>query len=1039
MAQSIKRFHCLVLLLVALMPFLVQAKDEAILVLASAIGKGELETIERLLAGGLDPNQRVPGAHLQYTPLALAVNANQLAITRALLKAGADPRIEDGNGDTVMTMAADPEHLPMAKLLIEHGVSIDVRNKAGITALMRVAPYAASAEIKTILDLGADPNLVDPEGNSALMLAVGNNKLATVELLVTAGAKVDLLNKNGQSALQLVFDIDGYKDESEATPEIVKLLINHGANINQRDSEERTPLLRAVSSLYLKPLAIRALLDFKPDIRVRDKDGRDALFHTVLKDNPKLPYQRLIELGADVTTVDNDDTDLLMLAAGNSNPEQVRFFLDKGLSPKNKDKQGASAVHDAARCGRYDSSPEVRELTAQRTVKVLKLLESHGGSLTSANAEGLTPLHFAAIAGTAPVVAYLLPHYPAADLPDQDGDTPLHLAAGYGSVSVIELLLPAYTSIDLRNGEESTPLMTASASGHQDCILRLLAAGANINAVDKNGVSAFSAAFARDDIAHVRFLLEHGADPKSLADPDAELLRAARQFHLRPIPLDDYFYLIDLLSGIVRDVNSLDADKMSALMWVSASNQLPALKALLKHHPDLNLRSPDGRTALMWAASSGASEVMQALREAGADGALRDSTGRTATELLEWLRSAKSTSRIELPEGATSLFERVKRSRQEALRDYLKQDDWSLDDRVAGIPPLHLAAALGDIDAIGTLLKRGAPPNQRIGDQSTPLMEAAANGHLEAVEFLLGHGADPALRGTHRQRAIDHAVGYGHAEIARLLLAQNDSLCADETLLLINLVRRGDKELLRDFLKAGASIPPPGQRVDGGEPFGNKTTSSDTPLLAAAVHVDREMLRMFFEFATATGADDRDFLISALHHAADAGRLDNIRFLVEERKVDPNAILSDSLGGVFSMGASEPEGKGEKPIKGFSALSRALENEHDEVVRYLVQKGAAITGRTRSGGPPLNFVVEHHRQEMLRFFLKNKAPTHFVDFNGRTALHVAAESNDEASVRLLLEHGANPQTMDSKGLTPLDLATRKQAGETIALLKKHAK
>jgi ankyrin repeat protein len=84
------------------------AKEEAILVLVRAIEKGELKTVQALLATGIDPNQRIPDSHLNHTPLFLAVKANQLAIIEELLKEGAAQAIEDDNGNPVITMAADP-------------------------------------------------------------------------------------------------------------------------------------------------------------------------------------------------------------------------------------------------------------------------------------------------------------------------------------------------------------------------------------------------------------------------------------------------------------------------------------------------------------------------------------------------------------------------------------------------------------------------------------------------------------------------------------------------------------------------------------------------------------------------------------------------------------------------------------------------------------------------------------------------------------------------------------------------------------------
>jgi hypothetical protein len=51
-------------------------------------------------------------------------------------------------------------------------------------------------------------------------------------------------------------------------------------------------------------------------------------------------------------------------------------------------------------------------------------------------------------------------------------------------------------------------------------------------------------------------------------------------------------------------------------------------------------------------------------------------------------------------------------------------------------------------------------------------------------------------------------------------------------------------------------------------------------------------------------------------------------------------------------------------------LSRALEEGHLDVVRYLIGRGARITGRTRSGSPPLTFVIEHRKPELLNLLGK---------------------------------------------------------------------
>jgi ankyrin repeat protein len=83
------------------------------------------------------------------------------------------------------------------------------------------------------------------------------------------------------------------------------------------------------------------------------------------------------------------------------------------------------------------------------------------------------------------------------------------------------------------------------------------------------------------------------------------------------------------------------------------------------------------------------------------------------------------------------------------------------------MPPLHLAAALGDIVAIKELIKRGVSPDHAQENHFTPLMTAAANGKSNAVEYLLEQGADPSLGDIHGNRAVYLAANLNHHETGR--------------------------------------------------------------------------------------------------------------------------------------------------------------------------------------------------------------------------------------------------------------------------------
>ena len=665
----------------------------------------------------------------------------------------------------------------------------------------------------------------------------------------------------------------------------------------------------------------------------------------------------------------------------------------------------------------------------------MKHLQLRGASISEADKKGRTPLHLAALEGYATVVAYLLPFYPDIDLPDAEGITPLHAAAGSASLATLEALMPKVRQVEVRTPKGETPFHYASSRGDQDVMMRLLEAGADIDATDNEGNSALGYALSRLYFDSARFLVSKGADPKKLSLPATRLLAAARLFNDRPIAAADYAFLVGIFSAIVTDIDARDADGMTALMWVAASNVPDAVKAVLAHGPDQNLRSPDGRTALMWAGSARAEKAMQLLKDAGADEALRDPSGRSAADWLAWANGPPFRDTAGIPREGETLVDETIRVRREALEAYLKQGTWNAKDRITGSSPLHLAASLDDTAAISTLLERGAAVNQILEEGETPLMEAAAAGQLAAVELLLVKGANPAMRDGQKQRAIDHAIALHRTAVVRLLLHREQAFSKDESPALVAIIRSGDLDLFREILAAGASIPPYPGPLTGEDPFEQRDHDPAAVLNAAALHPDASFLRICAEFPAATGASISAFLVKALHHAADQGRLQSVKFLIEELKADPNALLSASFGGTSVGLFGEPEDDGQREILGYSPLSRALEGDYFEIVRYLVSRGATIAGRTRRGEQPLSYTITHHQPELLRLFLDHGASTELRDFDGYTALHHAASANDEDTLRLLLEKGADRNAKSKKGKTPLDLAREINASAAVKLLE----
>lgn len=174
-----------------------------------------------------------------WTPLHVAVTADNQPVVAVLLDKGADVNTTDKYGRTPLMSGQSAE---IAKLLIERGANVNARSGlTGGTPLIIVAGlvpkqinYPLEAKAALLLAKGADVNAVDNYGRTALMAAAPLARAGMVQLLLKHGAKATMRNKNGVNALDMaLFFAPGPPSASDdentkAYYEIQKALRAHG-------------------------------------------------------------------------------------------------------------------------------------------------------------------------------------------------------------------------------------------------------------------------------------------------------------------------------------------------------------------------------------------------------------------------------------------------------------------------------------------------------------------------------------------------------------------------------------------------------------------------------------------------------------------------------------------------------------------------------------------------------------------------------------------------------------------------------------------
>jgi uncharacterized protein len=108
------------------------------------------------------------------------------------------------------------------------------------------------------------------------------------------------------------------------------------------------------------------------------------------------------------------------------------------------------------------------------------------------------------------------------------------------------------------------------------------------------------------------------------------------------------------------------------------------------------------------------------------------------------------------------------------------------------------------------------------------------------------------------------------------------------------------------------------------------------------------------------------------------------------------------------------------------------------IVRLIIERGADVN--VADGGQhwtALHFAARDHNTEIVRQLLQSGAAVDPVDAFGNTPLWRAvmeAGSNLD-TIRQLLRHGADPHRKNSKGIAPTDLARSTGRDDIVALFK----
>ncbi|HLJ51507.1 MAG TPA: ankyrin repeat domain-containing protein [Bryobacteraceae bacterium] len=247
--------------------------------LMQAAAFGSVDAMRLLIEAGADVN-----AENAFDATALMWAVNDINKVRLLLGKGADVNAKSKLGRTALHMAsADGSGTGVVRLLLEKGAVANARDAQQSTPLIEAAN---SETAKLLIDKGADVNAKTVDGTTPLMNAVGGpgtyGDVSWIKMLLDKGADVNAASKAPSS----ITVKNGPIDLGAMTPlmlavafdsrEAVKVLLDAGANVNAKDMRGMTPVMLAIASDHNDPEVVKLLVSHGANLKVKSKVGEDA-------------------------------------------------------------------------------------------------------------------------------------------------------------------------------------------------------------------------------------------------------------------------------------------------------------------------------------------------------------------------------------------------------------------------------------------------------------------------------------------------------------------------------------------------------------------------------------------------------------------------------------------------------------------------------------------------------------------------------------------------------------------------------------------
>ncbi|KAI9207399.1 ankyrin repeat-containing domain protein [Polychytrium aggregatum] len=994
-------------------------------------------------------------------PLLDTLAAGNLSVSEEFINAGARLDVTDDDFQSAFLAACKGGNLEAVKLVLSKGGDCNAINGSGSNGLLeacsntdsdpvdlvrylleQVYPHYGSGDFKPEILV----NRINYDGDAPLHSAARSLGKNTVRYLLTKGANPNQINSSGQTPLTLVTQRDyswgSSDDDSEeanasvnAALEIVKHLLNAGANINHELPDGSTPLLTALGS-GLDKVAIH-LMDHGAALDAVDNQGNDA-FMNACSGSSVATMQKVLESGAKRWSV---STLRLMtplhIAVDSGDIDTVKYVVENCLEGDAEARSKLINLQDT-----YGDTPLTSAVSSSYWDIALYLVEN-GADVEHKNA---LALHEAARSGELKLVSAILERRKdCIDRRDNTASTPLLTAATAGVLEVVKLLVEAGADTTVRDQDQSDLFLCACTSGNLAVVRYCADKSADLYRCTVSDRSAVHIAVAANDASIVEFVTEKLA--KDNPDQLKKLLDQLSDDDRTPLLqacADDMPDAVFHLLKHGADPNRDNSSGTTPLMMAAQCGSLRTVERLLKNPAvDIDVKSDEGFTALHYAITSNNVDIFVKLFEvtsrpieieerthiltsAYSSGSLQLVELIVSKELDPWIRDSDGNGSLALAAQSNSLdLVQYLLKRDKSPKDLVQETnasgmtplmvacqanvsasiaralveagaDVNATDDNGNTPLFHAVCAQASISLIRYLVNEAhANVHATNNSKSTPCLEAVSYGYDAAVVFFLHKGADVTVQDNEGHSMLVYACSSGNLGLVKILLdhgAPLDRLYTNGYHSIMAVAETPRLDLLKLLLSHEAARP--------------LLTKTDANNLSPVIKASAQYGGMaVVDYLLSQGANPNDSDTdgtTVLIYATQKKCLPLVQKLVKTYNVDIDA--KDSYGN--------------------TALIHAIQNNDLLIIQLLVESGANIQVRNLAGDDPLITACRSASLAVVKFLVGSGVQLDAKNIDSETALLIAVRENQPKAASFLL--GLDRPELDSvidgsdrQGNTPL--------------------